>query len=286
MSIRVYIYASQKEESQSIKAKLLKRLAKANIAVVDEEQAFDYIITIGGDGTLLSAFQRLQNRVDSIQFIGIHTGHLGFYADWQSYEIEALVEGLLDCVDKPPVTYPLLEITMEDTIGNNSKFLALNECSIRSNFGTMVSDIYVKEEFFETLRGDGLCIATPTGSTGLNKSLGGAVIHPRLDALQLTEIASLNNRVYRSLGSPMIIAKDEWLKIYPTIHGKGTTFMLMFDNKYISDIEIQSLVLKISDSRIRFANIRHTHFWNRVEASFIGLKQQQNNINQINNLLK
>ncbi len=286
MSIRVYIYASQKEESQSIKAKLLKLLAKANIAVVDEEQAFDYIITIGGDGTLLSAFQRLQNRVDSIQFIGIHTGHLGFYADWQSYEIEALVEGLLDCVDKPPVTYPLLEITMEDTIGNNSKFLALNECSIRSNFGTMVSDIYVKEEFFETLRGDGLCIATPTGSTGLNKSLGGAVIHPRLDALQLTEIASLNNRVYRSLGSPMIIAKDEWLKIYPTIHGKGTTFMLMFDNKYISDIEIQSLVLKISDSRIRFANIRHTHFWNRVESSFIGLKQQQNNINQINNLLK
>lgn len=153
MSIRVYIYASQKEESQSIKAKLLKLLAKANIAVVDEEQAFDYIITIGGDGTLLSAFQRLQNRVDSIQFIGIHTGHLGFYADWQSYEIEALVEGLLDCVDKPPVTYPLLEITMEDNIGNNSKFLALNECSIRSNFGTMVSDIYVKEEFFETLRG-------------------------------------------------------------------------------------------------------------------------------------
>ena len=286
MSIRVYIYASQKEESQSIKAKLLKRLAKSNIEVVDEEQSFDYIITIGGDGTLLSAFQRLQNRVDSIQFIGIHTGHLGFYADWQSYEIENLVEGLLDCVDKPPVTYPLLEITMEDTIGNNSKFLALNECSIRSNFGTMVSDIYVKEEFFETLRGDGLCIATPTGSTGLNKSLGGAVIHPRLDALQLTEIASLNNRVYRSLGSPMIISKDEWLKIYPTIHGKETTFMLMFDNKYISDIEIQSLVLKISDSRIRFANIRHTHFWNRVESSFIGLKQQQNNINQINNLLK
>ena len=112
------------------------------------------------------------------------------------------------------------------------------------------------------------------------------MIHPRLDALQLTEIASLNNRVYRSLGSPMIIAKDEWLKFNPTIHGKGTTFMLMFDNKYISDIEIQSLVLKISDSRIRFANIRHTHFWNRVEASFIGLKQQQNNINQINNLLK
>ena len=49
--------------------------------------------------------------------------------------------------------------------------------------------------FFERFRGDGLCVSTPTGSTAYNKSLGGAVVHPTLDVLQLTEVSSINNRV-------------------------------------------------------------------------------------------
>lgn len=272
MKTSVHIFASQRAESQAIKLKLLDLFENESIQAVDENQDFEYLITIGGDGTLLSAFHQFQSRLDSIQFIGIHTGHLGFYADWQPYEIEEMVQGLLNCINKSAVTYPLLDIIIEDIYGNINQYLALNECSIRSNLGTMVSDIYVKKEFFETVRSDGLCIATPTGSTGLNKSLGGAVMHPRLDAIQLTEIASLNNRVYRSLGSPMIISKEEFFRIEPTIHGTETKFILMYDNKSISDLEIKSLTLKISSKRIQFANIRHTHFWDRVESSFIGLK--------------
>ncbi len=53
-----------------------------------------------------------------------------------------------------------------------------------------------KEELFERFRGDGLAISTPTGSTAYNKSVGGAVVHPSINAMQLAEIASLNNRVF------------------------------------------------------------------------------------------
>ncbi|MDK6687817.1 NAD kinase, partial [Aerococcus sp. UMB8623] len=77
--------------------------------------------------------------------------------------------------------------------------------------GTMTCEVYIRDELFEVFRGDGLCVSTPTGSTGLNKSLGGAVVHPRLQTLQLTEIASLNNRVFRTLSSSMLIAPDEWI---------------------------------------------------------------------------
>lgn len=62
---------------------------------------------------------------------------------------------------------------------------------------SMAADVCLNDVLFESFRGDGLSVSTPTGSTAYNKSLGGAVLHPTIEALQLTEIASLNNRVYR-----------------------------------------------------------------------------------------
>ena len=61
-----------------------------------------------------------------------------------------------------------------------------------------------KRATFERFRGDGLCISTPSGSTAYNKALGGAIIHPSLKAIQLAEMASINNRVFRTIGSPLI----------------------------------------------------------------------------------
>ncbi|MBF6625033.1 NAD kinase [Tuanshanicoccus lijuaniae] len=284
MQPRVYVYTNQKAVSLQLKELLMLKMKKRGIAIVPQGQPFDYLITIGGDGTLLSAFHQYQSMLSTIQFIGIHTGHLGFYADWQSYELDELVDNLLAVDQKDPVSYPLLSIEVTQQDGTITKYLALNECSLRSNTGTMVSDVYVKNRFFETLRSDGLCVATPTGSTGLSKSLGGAVMHPRLDAIQLTEIASLNNRVYRSLGSPMIIPKDEWFRIEPSIRGKASMFTLMFDNVTLENYPVHAIRLQIADERIRFANIRHTHFWDRVEASFIGRNYQPEI--KLNNQLK
>ncbi|MBR7926637.1 NAD kinase [Aerococcaceae bacterium zg-ZUI334] len=270
MQSRVYVYTNNQTVSLHLKEMLIHKMKKRGLMIVEEGQPFDYLMTIGGDGTLLSAFHQYQSLLSTIQFIGIHTGHLGFYADWQSYELDELVDSLISSNQKESVSYPLLDIEVTQQDGTLTRYLALNECSLRSNTGTMVSDIYVKNRFFETLRSDGLCVATPTGSTGLSKSLGGAVIHPRLDAIQLTEMASLNNRVYRSLGSPMIIPKDEWFRIEPSIHGKDSVFTLMFDNVTLENLPVRSIRLQIANERIRFANIRHTHFWDRVEASFIG----------------
>ena len=63
------------------------------------------------------------------------------------------------------------------------------------------------ELILSALEGDGITVSTPTGSTAYNKSLGGAVLHPTIEALQIAEIASLNNRVYRTLGSSVIVPK-------------------------------------------------------------------------------
>lgn len=231
----------------------------------------EIVVTIGGDGTLLSAFHRYAHMLDKVRFVGVHTGHLGFYTDWRDYEIEALVESLVKD-EGESVSYPLLDVIARyQGKKEAAHFLALNESTIKRVNGTMVCDVYVKEELFERFRGDGMCVSTPTGSTGYNKSVGGAVIHPRLDAIQLAEIASINNRVFRTLSSPMIIPTDEWIVLKPlTTEG----FILTIDHLTSSEKNVTELKYRVAKERIHFAKYRHTHFWNRVEAGFIGAQQK------------
>ncbi|MCR8969435.1 NAD kinase [Facklamia sp. 7083-14-GEN3] len=226
----------------------------------------DYVISIGGDGTLLSAFHQFQNVIDQTQFIGIHTGHLGFYTDWLGDQIDQVLQGIVEN-EADSISYPLLSVDIQLAKGQKQHILALNECSVRSHRKTMVCDVEIKGQFFETFRGDGLCIATPTGSTGLNKSLGGAVMHPRIEAFQMTEMASVNNRVYRSLASPIILPADEWLVLRPDPSNEWID--ITTDHLFWADQTIDYIRLELAKERIHFASFKHTHYWNRVESSFI-----------------
>ena len=267
MGKTILIYANELAKSQKLKQELINYVNLSKLSLVQPGQVPDYIITIGGDGTLLHSFHKFQSFLRRSKFLGIHTGHLGFYTDWQPHDLTDLVSSLEADADKP-ISYPLIEIEIRLQNGQKKTYLALNEIAIRSSRGTMVCDVYIGDYLFETFRGDGLCIATPTGSTGLNKSLGGAVIHPRLDAMQMTEMASLNNRVFRTLSSPIIVPKDEWIELHP--QGKDNQFVLTVDHLNLTHLKIKSILARIADERIQFASFKHTHFWNRVEASFIG----------------
>ena len=270
MEKNVLIYSNNNPQSLKLKEELITKIKATDIRIVDENEAPDFIISIGGDGTLLSAFHEFKHYVNSTRFIGIHTGHLGFYTDWQSFELDEVIEGIRQSKGES-VSYPLLKVEMTLTDNSTKNDLALNEFSVRSFKGTMVCEVYIKEHFFETFRGDGICISTPTGSTGLNKALGGAVIHPRLDAIQLTEMASVNNRVYRTLSSSMIIPRDEWFVLHLTDEEDDRSISI--DNMSFNHMPVKMIRLQLAAERIRFASFRHMHFWDRVENSFIGRKQ-------------
>lgn len=270
MEKNVLIYSNNNPQSLELKEELITKIKATDIRIVDENEAPDFIISIGGDGTLLSAFHEFKHYVNSTRFIGIHTGHLGFYTDWQSFELDEVIEGIRQSKGES-VSYPLLKVEMTLTDNSTKNVLALNEFSVRSFKGTMVCEVYIKEHFFETFRGDGICISTPTGSTGLNKALGGAVIHPRLDAIQLTEMASVNNRVYRTLSSSMIIPRDEWFVLHLTDEEDDRSISI--DNMSFNHMPVKMIRLQLAAERIRFASFRHMHFWDRVENSFIGRKQ-------------
>ena len=265
--MKVGLYGNQTEKTKEV-MNAFDRLCQEGCFVRDDEHP-DVVITVGGDGTLLGAFHRYRNQLDSIRFVAIHTGHLGFYTDWRNFEVDQLIESLKQ--DKGErVSYPLLDVNVKFKSGDVVRYAALNEATLRKVNGTLLCEVYINGELFENFRGDGLCVATPTGSTGLSKSLGGAVVHPRAEVMQMTEMASINNRVYRTLSSPMIFAKDNVLTLRPE---SKEGMVMAIDHLTYDANEIEEIQLQISGERISFAAYRHTPFWDRVEDAFIGSRE-------------
>ena len=263
--MKVGLYGNQTEKTKAV-MNAFDRLCQEGCFERDDEHP-DVVITVGGDGTLLGAFHHYRNQLDSIRFVAIHTGHLGFYTDWRDFEVDQLIETLRkDSGAK--ISYPLLNVKLTLADGRSFTSIALNEAAIKRNEKTMAADVCLNDVLFESFRGDGLSVSTPTGSTAYNKSLGGAVLHPTIEALQLTEIASLNNRVYRTLGSPLIVPKHEKITVYPTRMGSYT---LSVDNKTYTNRNVKKVEFSIDQRKISFvASASHTSFWERVRDSFIG----------------
>lgn len=262
---KVALLASRNPKSEVVSKELWKRLREENFILTPKNP--DIVISIGGDGMLLSAFHKYEKLMDRVRFVGIHTGHLGFYTDYRDFEVENLVENLkLDTGAR--VSYPILNVKVKLTDGRIVEMKALNEATIKRLSKTMVADIIINNVPFERFRGDGISVSTPTGSTAYNKSLGGAVLHPTIEAMQIAEVASLNNRVYRTLGSSIVVPKKDKIVIEPK---HSDRYSIAVDNKTIIYDNIDCIEYQIDNSKIHFvASSSHTSFWNRVKDAFIG----------------
>lgn len=228
----------------------------------------DIVVSIGGDGTMLHAFHLYADRLEQTSFVGIHTGHLGFYADWKPGELDTLIRHMATEPVEPirTVKYPIVEIRMTTQQGTETH-LALNECTLKGVEGTLVAELRINDERFEMFRGDGICISSPTGSTGYNRSLNGAILHPSLEAIQIAEMASLNNRVYRSLGSSIVLPKHHHCDIYPK---PGQKILFTLDHLNMQLTDLISVRCMVADRKVCFVRYRPFPFWNRVRESFIG----------------
>lgn len=231
----------------------------------------DIVISIGGDGTMLHAFHTFIDRIPSIAFVGVHTGHLGFYADWKSDEIPELVrlmgnQGGLGNLQPRIVQYPLIELEIVKRSGTSS-IICLNEFTLKSVDGTVMAEIDINDQMFEMFRGDGICVSTPSGSTAYNKSLGGAIIHPSIEALQISEIASINNRVFRTMGSSLVLPAHHHCDIYSR---KEQNLMLTIDHVSMPVNDLISVRCQVAKQKVSFVRYRPFPFWTRVRNAFLG----------------
>lgn len=254
-----------RRDSQSNELSHLAKTYLQDFGLTFDEEEPDIVISIGGDGTLLHAFHRHTHRLHEVAFVGIHTGHLGFYADWKPSELEKLVLSIAK-KEFNVVEYPLLEVKVHHTNSDTNTYLALNESTVKSPDITLVMDIELNGHHFERFRGDGLCLSTPSGSTAYNKALGGAIIHPTLQAFQLTEMASINNRVFRTVGSSLVLPAHHKCILKPVTDQK---FMMTVDHIQLEQTDLHSITFKVATEKVRFARFRPFPFWERVHESFV-----------------
>ena len=260
--MKIGIYTNQTEYSQTVYQHLKQKLEQSAFEINNEQP--DIVLTIGGDGTVLNAVHFYEKSLEHIKFMGIHTGHLGYYTDWLPKELDELIVFLKENEFKT-IEYPLLEIDVV-TKHDQKSYIAFNEMTLLNSFRTQHLNITINDVFFESFRGTGICVSTPTGSTAYNKSLNGAIVYPTIKAIQLTEIASLNNNVFRTIGSPLLIPEGH-VVVLESESFQGVT--LTRDHLYDTFTDVLQIKTTLSPRCVSFITREEQSFWHRVKQHFL-----------------
>lgn len=146
----------------------------------------DFLISLGGDGTLISLCRRSFHYGKPI--LGVYAGTFGFLTDIKSEEFSLFIDKIFEN-DYRIDTRMLLEVSLH-VGGVRKKIVAFNDIvfSRAKLAGMTIVDSYIDGELFNSYYGDGLIVSTPTGSTAYNVSAGGPVVYPLTEALILTPI--------------------------------------------------------------------------------------------------
>jgi len=225
---------------------------------IDDENP-DYVIVVGGDGTFLSAVHHYIDRLSSITFINYKRGFTSFYLDFEEEDIDKindLLNGKCDVV----VNLPLLKAKI-----GNKKYYAVNEFTLGSFMKASGFEIYINDYFLESTYGSGLLICTPFGSSGYNKSLGGAILDPRSDTFEITEMASIQSKKYKSLDSSIVLKKDTTVRIkYIDTH----SITLTMDNQAVDLDDLDYIDIKYSKKNIRILSKEGCTFFDKLKKAF------------------
>lgn len=196
--------------------------------VVDPDDDFStaLAISIGGDGTFLRTARWVADR--EIPIVGINTGHLGYLADVHISEAEHLLDDLHGGRFKTE-SRSLIQVELPAGAPDCWPY-ALNEVAfLKKDTASMLSaHASINGEGLTSYIGDGLIVATPTGSTGYNLSVGGPIIEPTSESWVLSPIAP------HSLTMRPLVVTDRSLVDVTTDSRAASSYLLSLDGRSIS----------------------------------------------------
>ena len=252
-----YAIVSKKDAYSHEVENKIRKILDENHWIYDEENP-NLVICVGGDGTLLYALHCYIQQLDKINFLGIHTGTLGFFTDYTDEELD---QCMYDILHKQPdiFTSSLLEIKLDNL---EKPIHALNEMRVENIVKSQEMEIYIDGEYFETCKGSGICLSTQAGSTAYNRSLGGAIIDSGISLMQLCEITSIQHSKQRSLGNPYIMMND---RIITMRSNTFDTAYLCYDHLNMPLKDTSEIVCKMSNLKVRFARYREYSYLKRLK---------------------
>jgi len=215
----------------------------------------DWVVVLGGDGTLLGAARRVGRY--GAPLLGVNLGGLGFLTgipiDRLYPVIEMMIDGRLEVESRV-----MLETKVFRNNNEICRFQVLNDVVINKRTLARIIDLEVtlNNEFLTTFRADGLIISTPTGSTAYNLSAGGPILYPTMETLILTPICpfTLTNR-------PIIIPDTSVIDIQMGKESEETV-VLTFDGQVGFDLYFgDRVIICKSEEKIKLLKPPdHSHF--------------------------
>ena len=188
----------------------------------DLDASVDFMISLGGDGTLLDTVSLVRDK--NIPVLGINFGRLGFLASTGKEELLSVVTSLINrtfVVDKRSLIHLDANKTLFDQVP-----YGLNEFAIHKTDTSPMIKIhtYLNGEFLNTYWADGLIVSTPTGSTGYSLSCGGPVVFPDSASFVINPVAPHNLNV-----RPIVVPDDNIISF--EIEGRTEHFICALDSR-------------------------------------------------------
>ena len=205
----------------------------------------DFIIVLGGDGTLLHTAFLIKN--EDVAIIGINQGKLGFLTETMTSEMELLLDSVIN--NKYEIEERCrLTVHVHTKADRVIEKDILNDISINSGIVARIIDLdlSMNGKKITSYRADGLIVSTPTGSTAYALSAGGPIIYPTLPITLITPICphTLTMR-------PLVLSSKENVKIY--VRGENRDIYLTIDGQESVQIteEVEFIQVKSSNNSIK-----------------------------------
>ena len=248
-----------------------KYLSRNHDLAIDAAEVFsgtyfdaDFVVSIGGDGTLLKAANYVGAR--QLPIIGVNTGRLGFLADTTATEIETTIDAIFDG-NFTTEEHAVIEVKGDIS---GSPF-ALNDIAVlkRDNASMISIKASINGEYLTTYQADGLIVSTPTGSTAYSLSNGGPIVAPQSGIICLTPVAphSLNVR-------PIVI--PDTAEITLSVESRSHNFLVAIDGRSEKCLEGTALTIRRAAHTIRilrlfgrnyYSTLREKMMWGRDNRS-------------------
>ena len=261
---KIKLFPNNYEYSKKIEEELKNKLINKGFIICDDFNEIDLAIAIGGDGSFLRMVKDC-NFSDSISYIGINTGTLGFVQEIYPNKIDLFIDNLME--NKYKIENISIQETKITTNEDNFHLYSLNEIVLReANLHRVNFDVFIDDQLLENYSGDGLLISTSFGSTAYNLSFKGSIVYNDLHTLQITPIAPLNNKDYRSLINSIIIPEKRTIKIIPT---KNNNLIVSLDGEsnYINGVTCIDTYVK--RKKIKLIRMKEYDYTKKVNEKFL-----------------
>jgi NAD+ kinase len=212
---------------------------------------FEYIFSLGGDGTMLDTVTLVRDK--KISIMGINFGRLGFLAGIGQEEIREAVQAIAKStyvVDKRS----LIHLDADFPMFGNIPY-ALNEFAIhkRDTASMIKVHTYLNGEFLNTYWADGVIVATPTGSTGYSLSCGGPIVFPETGSFVITPVAPHNLNV-----RPIIVPDDNIISF--EVESRSENIICALDSRREIVGKNVSLAVKKEDFKVSLLRLSENSF--------------------------